>query len=844
MTPSQSRLTIVTPTYPLHFDVVTALIGSIDAHILDPENVVVRLVVEREHRPFVVDLQRSYTRIAIEVTDTESVLERFSIEASASEFLARAGRFSFQALKKIGGCLASDTEWILILDSESLFLKPFRIAQLLDDYRTRKYVFYSRVAERGADWAGSLSETMCRNACALVGGSPDRWFMEYYHWFYERRVWADLIENMRDSGALARWLGNELPVGLFENQLFYQFVANNPRYGYLPVDVVPLLQSHLPEKIAARVAPAMLGRLTVVGIVEHVLSLVSLAEVEALEPFFSAFALPFLRLEVNILHSGFVDAIGALPSVVALVSSHRLEITAKRVAVCVAGEFRSVYANIQSIRSFLTGVECDLYVHCWDDDLVPIVEDALQPFALRAEPRPDVAELQTSVTRREPMLKPDRDTGSLLMLYGIQRSLDMLAGNEDRYNFVVRMRPDTIYQQSLRELLVAISYDDVGGDDIVYLPHSFHSQGVNDQFAIGRTAVMQRYGRVFDYAVRTIDQTYFNPEHVFAGHLLEQRLRIKSLPMDYILLRKEPANFDWIGRLQRLQHDTWWSAPLPGPSRIRTATGLFRAKYQAMDFMAEAGGWENWFFLTEAGAFSRECQRFFSKPLVAIHVEHDYKNPNVALIVEIAEAGQRIRRFVEIAETELRLAPEKPGGMIFVRPEADRGTMRLTRFEDDLDVPVADLCVSNYDGVRFPAEAYDQVGVERKIVAPAAEPETTGDDGLGDGVAGETVLLERLLLAPGTSGTVSRWRRMLARRDLRRARAHRRRGDAATARDLYARVLWRDPFRAREWVQYGHALKDSGDWRDAASAYAMALVLKPHDADAARHHADALSHLP
>lgn len=66
-----------------------------------------------------------------------------------------------------------------------------------------------------------------------------------------------------------------------------------------------------------------------------------------------------------------------------------------------------------------------------------------------------------------------------------------------------------------------------------------------------------------------------------------------------------------------------------------------------------------------------------------------------------------------------------------------------------------------------------------------------------------------------------------------RADAARDRRDWATAARHYRRSLDLDPTRAAIWVQYGHALKESGRRTEAEAAYRQATTLAPDDADAA-----------
>src|SRR5262249_22311524 len=55
------------------------------------------------------------------------------------------------------------------------------------------------------------------------------------------------------------------------------------------------------------------------------------------------------------------------------------------------------------------------------------------------------------------------------------------------------------------------------------------------------------------------------------------------------------------------------------------------------------------------------------------------------------------------------------------------------------------------------------------------------------------------------------------------------------AADLYARALEQDPDLTHIWIQYGHALKETGDLSLAEAAYLKAMALEPDLADAHLH---------
>ncbi len=821
----QPCLTFVIPTYEPHFGFVSKLVGSIARFASDPEQLAIRIVVEEQNRHFVESLAMEWPALGISCTTTETILDDFGIGVSAGAFLAEAGKFTFQSIKKIGGILASGTDWVLVMDSESLFTKPFSIRVLLEDYASRKYVFFSQAADRHPHWCNSLAETVTQNASLLLGGQPDKWLMEYYHWFYETAVWRDLVQTLKRSGALRTWLHGDLKEGVFENILYYQFVSINPQYGYRLIDVSAELKRYLPERMAGRLDSAPKGRLGIVGLLEYIASLISVDEFHDLARFFDAYRLPFLRLEPSAFDARILTAIDDLPSVCAITSSHRIQVIEKRVAVCIAGEFRSVFSNIRAIQSFLSGVACDVFVHSWSHDSVPVVMDVLRPDRLVEEAPVDFSQVASTIGNPEPDLKPDRDKGALSMLYGISASIAMLGDAIDRYAYVVRLRPDCVFQESLRDLLFNITDDDEHDGSTIYVPDGFHSQGINDQFAIGSASAMARYAKVFDYAEQVAGHEYFNPEHLVASCLLDEGITIKTLPMIYILLRKEPNNLDWVGRVQHLQNTTWWSAPLPGPRKIRKANALFRHKREAMRFMRAEDCFGDWTLVVDASAIAGELRPLMRSERVEVRVRRDHKNPDVFLTTDVRDGTRVDEMFVEVRDDGLHLRYNKPPGILFVHAADVDGHVQLTRFEDDLDRPSAVL--------RFAIGAQSHATAGRPETAPP--PRLELHIAKADSDDGDHALLQTL--GPrNRRGALDPVRKLWARRLLHRGRALRRRDQPDEAKRLYARLLRLDPAQPREWVQYGHLAKDSGDREAALGAYRMALLLAPGDADAARHY--------
>jgi hypothetical protein len=179
-------LTIVTPTFEKHAVQFTHLVESIVEHCQDLHAIQLLAVIERPNERMFRDTLGSYPELSSTILFTEDVLEDFGITLSPAKYLRRAEKFTFQTLKKFGALRQARTAWSLVLDSEGLFHKPFSALQILADYAERKYVFYTRTKPRTDLWQNSTGYYATHNAGrALAMEAGDRWYMEYFHWFYE-----------------------------------------------------------------------------------------------------------------------------------------------------------------------------------------------------------------------------------------------------------------------------------------------------------------------------------------------------------------------------------------------------------------------------------------------------------------------------------------------------------------------------------------------------------------------------------------------------------------------------------------------------------------------------------
>jgi len=579
-------LTIVTPSFEKHFEQYKKMLNSIVKHCTDLPQLRVIVVVEQVNHDMFDGFLSSLPLVHYMIISTESVLADFDVNETPIQFLKRAGKFTFQTVKKFGGLKQAETEWSLVLDSEGLFINQFSAIDILTDYADQKYVFYTPTAPRGPYWNHSTGIQVNQNAGeALSMLSSQRWYMESFHWFYETAKVIDLLAqlNGRFYDVVAGRSAEKKD--FFENILYYLYLEKFHSAEYRFLDFKKILDEELPAAIAERFRLEQLP-FSLFGN-DYLLNIVQPGEVAQLAPLFERFRLPFIRLEPPILHHGYLKELAALPFLKATISSHHNIWLNKKIAVCISGEFRhgihrTTEQQVRTIKSFLSGVECDLFIHSWSSSSEPLILHELAPRASLFEPRLSLAPMERRIQHHEQNLKPGRDEGSLLMFYGMQKSFELATPFLEEYDYIVRLRPDIFYDRSLKEVLVGISDDGDLLPDCIYVPKSFQSKGTNDQFAIGTVARMQTYFQTFRYLEKNIGTLFFNPEFVLLHNLLSNAIGISLVDLPYALMRSSEFRIGTIAAIMQEQEQVWWSSTSNLPTYC-DLSAYFNDKLRAME---------------------------------------------------------------------------------------------------------------------------------------------------------------------------------------------------------------------------------------------------------------------
>ena len=250
---SSKKLTFVTPSFEKHFQQFSSMVDSIYKNCIDKENLEIVVVIEEKNIDMFSSLSEKFKELSISIVTTESILNKFNIKESPNAFLKRIGKFTFQTLKKFGGILASNTHWSLVLDSETMFYTKFSASELLRNYEDTKYVFYTSTIERKELWKHSLGFRVNQNtARALKLSSLSRWYMEIFHWFYEKDKVQDLIFDKLGHNWLDEITYSHSSVDYFECILYYAYLNKYYQHEYQFLNLHETLLKYVDRNISTR----------------------------------------------------------------------------------------------------------------------------------------------------------------------------------------------------------------------------------------------------------------------------------------------------------------------------------------------------------------------------------------------------------------------------------------------------------------------------------------------------------------------------------------------------------------------------------------------------------------
>lgn len=590
---------IITPTFRPHFPFNRDFLRSFEQNVLDALEIAVHFIVSNTELADMQSLLNEFPTLDVHAHAFEDLLRASGYEVESSELLQDVGKFAFQSLKKLYALKVLEFDQALILDSESLVLKQTRVEDAFNEYFADPFVFYSDLSHRGDYWYGTLGDIVNQNVGKLLRiPAPKMHLLEYYGWFYEKRLVRDLFAALPKDllVAVRERLGKNKH--FFECFLFYAFLyENRDHYGYRFVSVNELLREYLGPAGYEEYIGNFKEHWEQVGIFEYVSKEITEHNLPALLKLFEDKKLRFYRSEIVNRNERAQDALIAQSPITFLVSSENYRRIRERVAICLSGLSRNYRQNLRFAQNFLADSGADVFFHFWESPDQDFIVRSLEPKGYEFENAKEFATSSHALDlsgprRREKFVPPQRDDASVAMFYSIWRANELKRDYERkhgfRYDIVVRLQMNFFALDNLTDIIDRIRAQQRGFDHTLYLPDMAHSSGINDHMAIGSSETMDAFAMAYSEIEAFTAKDYFNPEYFLLRYVLKNGLTILTFPFQYLPLRDEAL--DVFGLQEQIEYTmtNWSSAPLP-KIPASALMNYFRAKADSVYWMAELG---------------------------------------------------------------------------------------------------------------------------------------------------------------------------------------------------------------------------------------------------------------
>jgi len=592
------KRSIITPTFRPHFPFNRDWLASLDANAEDLDEVDVHLIVTRSELADMRALLAEWPRVRAQAHAFEDLLAESGYDVDATDLLREVGKFAFQCLKKLFALKHLDYDQALIIDSESLLLKPVRLGDAFDDYFSDPYVCYSTLEHRNQNWHGHLGDTVNRNGGKLLGlPSPKMHLLEYYGWFYDKRIVGEMFAALpTDLLAAVRRLGQDKSI--FECVLYYTFIFNmDGRFGYRFDSVNDLLRDYLGVAGYEAYLADFSGPWEQVGIFEFVSKEVSESNLEQLTRLFNDRAFRFYRSEIVNRNERVQEQLIEATPICFLVSSENYRRIKERIAVCVSGPPRDHRVGLKVLRDTLADITVDVFAHFWDTADQDVLARALQPVAIEfgvesGEPGPASLDLG-STARRDGSAAAKKHEAALAGLYSQWRAGELRRAYEQadgfRYDLVVMLGGDALTFEPLPEVLDRIRRQQYGFESVVYVPTGAHGAGVDTTVAVADSATADVLSRTWLLAAES-SAAADDAELLQLQHLLAADVEVRSFELQHVPLSIQTAiSTSSVGAdLQRLVRSRA-IAGLPVERTVTLGPDHFRIKASSATLIAELG---------------------------------------------------------------------------------------------------------------------------------------------------------------------------------------------------------------------------------------------------------------
>lgn len=251
---------IVTPTFEAHFKYISKYLRSAVNYIEDKCSIRFYFVISAKEKYTFKKIIAPYeNQLQIVILYFEELLENANVSETPDKILKKYGKYSFQTLKKFYAMLAIEEEHILILDSESMWVKNTNMENLFNDYFENPYIAGSVIDS----WIQSpFNKNVNDNVAFLLNSTPKLWFLENFVWFYEKKILNKMFSEIGspyeitvkvDKYIRSKKLNLDSGIGIFEIILYQNYIYKHANeFGYKIININELCKATLGDELYAQ----------------------------------------------------------------------------------------------------------------------------------------------------------------------------------------------------------------------------------------------------------------------------------------------------------------------------------------------------------------------------------------------------------------------------------------------------------------------------------------------------------------------------------------------------------------------------------------------------------------
>ena len=245
-----TKYAIVTPTFQPHFIFIKKYLKSFSKYLQDKENVKFYFTIAKEELYEFQKITQRFPDLNISILIFEDILEKFGITESSRELLDKYNKFSFQTLKKFYTMLYIPEQYSLILDSESMAIRPLKIKELFENFFVSPFISGSEINNR---YWSQFSKEVNNNVNQILNAKIPFFFLENFVWFYDKKILKSLFKEHGNPIELVEKIYNQTEeksikreAGIFEIELYQAYVWKNlHKNKYRFIDVTEVLKNIL-----------------------------------------------------------------------------------------------------------------------------------------------------------------------------------------------------------------------------------------------------------------------------------------------------------------------------------------------------------------------------------------------------------------------------------------------------------------------------------------------------------------------------------------------------------------------------------------------------------------------